>query len=206
VLLAVIVRDGPVACSDATWTKVIDGVGASGLFLDGYARIVDGTAGSRSGDVVSFFSPTEQELQGSLVIVTSAKVDGLIEAISHGAFLDDDLPGAPAIDSMQKQNTIMCVWSMDGEVSAVPPSGMSELDAYSSSEFSSRTLLVARRSTIEAGEIFPGEASLSAAVSGRSWSIAVRWVPPPTVIPRADTFKHLEEALLRLPYQMKRIP
>lgn len=179
VLLILVVRDGEVTCSDAGWTKVIDGEGASGLFLDGWVRTVDGTAGSNAGDVISFLSETEQELQGTVVKSTNADEASLVYDVTHGSFAADATPPAPSIDATQDFDTIVCVWSMADEIAVSVPAGLTEIDSYTSSVVSERTLLVGQSTSGAVGTIVPGDATASPAATGRAFSIVIHHIAEP---------------------------
>jgi regulator of RNase E activity RraA len=110
VLMVAIVRNATaVSCSDATWTQVADTVGASGIFLDGWVRTVDGGTKTTAGYVVSFLSETEQELQGTLIRSTNATAATLVYDVQHGTFTADTTPTGPAITALQAFDTIACL-------------------------------------------------------------------------------------------------
>jgi hypothetical protein len=183
ILLILVVRDDAVACSDGTWTKIIDGLGAGGIFLDVYKRDVDGTAGSLEGDVISFLpvSLVSQELTGSLVVVENGIPLAPIEAFSHGAFLEDPNPTLPNIDSTLALNVVIGIWLADSTLTFAAPLDFAEVDTYSSSVVASRTLLVAKRTANVVGDLEPAVASASEPATGRAFALVLTYVPLPVV-------------------------
>ncbi len=182
VLLISVVRNSPVFCSDNSWTKLREGIGANGLFLDVFVRLVDGTNGSNPGDVVSFLSLTMQELQGNLAVLTDVKLSSLIVNVAHQSFTDDTTPDAPSLFVENVTDTVLCIWSVAGTAALTPPVGFVEIDNYGSTVFTVRTLLVAARPANDVGEYIPGEATTATAVTGRAFSIAIRhFVTEPVV-------------------------
>lgn len=179
VLLIAIVRNGAVECSDATWTQVVDGVGASGIFVDVFVRAVDGTAGSTAGEVISFLSMTSQELTGSVEVVTNADATSLVYDVQHAAFTADSTPDTPSITAAQDFDTLLCLWSATTVVTLTAPSDFTSLDSYTSSSVATRSLLVAERSAIASGTVFPGSATSSAAATGRAFTIAISHIASP---------------------------
>jgi hypothetical protein len=165
------------AANASTWTKVIDGEGASGLFLDGYGREADGTEGAREGDQISFFSPTTQELQGALVIIPHAVLDNLIFRVVHASIVSQDDPEFPQVPTTTPRDTVLCCASVGTVVTAAVSEELDELDTYSSSEAGDeeRTFTAAQRTAGATGQVDPGTVTFSGAVSGRRWSVCVRF-------------------------------
>ena len=180
VWLAVFVRTDETvfpAANAATWTKVIDGEGGNGLFLDGYARDADGTAGSLEGDDVSFFSPTTQELQGTLVTVPNAVIDDLIFSVQTAAILLQDDPEAPEVPSYTQRDMMLALWSLGSVVTATTSEGLTELDTFTSvvADDGDRTFIAGTMVAGSIGQINPGNVVLSATATGRSWSVCIKF-------------------------------
>lgn len=178
-LVVVIVHDDPIyrAESASTWSIIASAVGADGLFLTVAARQVDGSAGSRNGDVVEFFSEVEQELQGAIRVLPDAAASSVLEAIEHGAFVADPAPPAPLIDSSLADNWVMVVCSADGSVTLTPPDNLDEVDSYGSSVFDARSITAASMVAGAADTIDPGAITASAPATGRIWSLVFHYTP-----------------------------
>jgi hypothetical protein len=172
-LLIVVVRGSSIICSDATWTQTAAWVGGSGVFLDAYERTFDGTPGSRPGDVVSFLSVFTQELQGCLFVGSSLRAGAAIERIASGAFIAHTSPAGPIVSSAQVDNTLLVVWSATGAITFTPPPGLTTLDAYSSSDFTSRSILFGAMVPGVIGDVDPGAATASPAATGRAFSLVL---------------------------------
>jgi hypothetical protein len=176
VLMIVVVRDAAVDCADLTWTKAVDGLGDAGVFLDAWVREVDGTAGSNVGDVISFASLTEQELQGSLITLRYAEIADLIYDAQHEAFTASTSPAPPSVDADDEDDIALCIWSCAGEVEIVAPAGFRTIDVYGSSE---RSIAVATRRAREVGTLTLEPAALDPAGTGRMFTLAIHYDPPP---------------------------
>lgn len=186
VMAIAIVRNAEVLCSDNTWTKAVDGVGASSIFLDVYTRTVDGTTGSNEGDVISFVSLTSQDLQGALVTVTSAVENGLVYDVQHAAFAADTSPTAAEVTALQELDAVLCIFSTDATTTLTAPSGFTALDTYSSST-PVRSFLACRRAADSTGTIAPGDATASPAATGRTFTLALFHAAPGATIDRLNT-------------------
>lgn len=180
-LVIAIVRGAEVICSDSTWELTATS-GASGIFLDTYERAVDNTTGSNPGDIISFLSVTGQELQGGLLLGSSLTAGEAVERVATGAFISDANPAAPIVSSSQAENTIVCIWSATGAITFTPPTGLTSLDTYSSSDFTSRSILIGKLAPGAAGDIDPGAAVASPAATGRAFSVVLHYQQPPPVV------------------------
>jgi hypothetical protein len=181
VLLIAIARNEavyPDVVYGATWTKVVDGIGGSGVFLDVYARTLDGTPGSIPGDVISFVSESAQELQGTVVYLRNALEATVIEATANGAFVGDASPAGPIINALLPEDTIVCIWSATGTVTFGEPAGFDVLDVYTSGDFTTRSILAASRTVDAAGDFDPGAAGASPAATGHAFSLMLHFSPP----------------------------
>lgn len=177
VLMIVVVRNQAAECSDASWT-LTHSVGASGVFLDVYERVIDGTVGSRPGDIVSIFSFVAQELEGGMLFMQNTTAGSAVERIANGAFIADANPAAPIVSSDQAENTLLVIWSAAGSIAFTPPAGLTTVDAYSSGTFSTRSILIGKSIPGEIGDVDPGAAVAAPAASGRAFSLILHWVAP----------------------------
>lgn len=177
VMLALVVRnDNTVACTDETWELAASG-GAGGLFLDAFTRIVDGSPGSLPGELLTFVSLAEQELQGGLVLIRRPFVESLIVDLKHGAFVADRAPTTPPVEVVGVDDYLLSVISIDGTTEIVPSAKMTEIDEYGSSVFESRETMIAARKAGVVGAVTPEAASAAVPVTGRGWTLAIRTVP-----------------------------
>jgi hypothetical protein len=182
VMLILVVRNEAAIISDATWTQVITAEGASnGIFLDGYKRVADGTAGSRAGDIVSFLSLAEQEMHGSLLQLENANADSLIELIDSDPFTSSTAPAAPIVDSTQAENSLVCLWTVHTSVTLTAPADFTQLETYSSAVTSTKTTMVATRTADATGSVDPGSALCAPAATGRAYTIVITYEAPPLV-------------------------
>lgn len=180
ILLFVLVRnnDEQAYPSDLTWTKIVNGLGASDARIDVYARVSDGTVGARAGDVVSFLSMGRQELQGTLAIVRDARMSTLLTQALDEVFATAQRIGAPPARSLNSQDSIMVIWSADGATSMSAPAGFTRLDTYSSSVVRSRTILaVARTAGLIAPIIDVGLAAAVTPSTGRAFTLSLAYDP-----------------------------
>jgi hypothetical protein len=193
VLLALVVRNANGAfIVQEGWTQVIFNQGASGVFLDGYARAVDG----QQGDSVQFFSAVDQELQGALVEIEEADVDTLIEEVEHAAFVADLSAAAPGSTSTQAENLVVRVWSTGSDIDFTAPPDMTSLDTYTSAEVSARTLMVATKLSGDIGTVDSSAATASALCTGRAFTLVLHWEEPPP--PAVATLERLRDRLIAL--------
>jgi hypothetical protein len=208
IMLIVIVHNAALMCSDPSWMRRLDRIGASGIFLSAFVRLAHGTEG---GTVVSFLSTIPEELQGSLLTFKDA-ARPLIYATSNAAFAGDDSPPAPSVEIHKPDDMIVSLWSVAGDVSMIRPPGTRPVDVYSSSELAERTLLVASRRAGELGPFSIGLAIAAPAATGRAFSLALRYFPPiapiesPYVVEEMADVDHLAEATSRLVTQLSRVP
>lgn len=181
VMLILVVRgDDTVLCSDPSWAHVINGVGASGLFLEGYVKTATGGEG---GEVVSFLSVEGQELNGGLVTARNGLASSLVYDVRHAAFAADATPPAPTMDALQAEDTIVSVWSADDAIDFIRPAGSKRIIAYTSSEIAERSTLIASRPAGAVDEIVMGDATASPAATGRAWTIALSFYAPRSYAP-----------------------
>lgn len=175
VLAIVVVRDGALNCSDATWAKVIDGVGSSNQLVDVYTRTVDGTAGSVAGDVISFLSLTPQEMQGGILVIYNVLASTLVYDVQHAAFTTTTEPAVPTIDIAQANDTVLCIVSSSSAADVEGPTGFQEIDDYGSSTFETRSIVISTKRAGETGVFDPGSASATPASSGRAFTMGLRF-------------------------------
>ncbi len=187
VFLILVVRNAEVMFSDGTWTKVIDGVGASGIFLDGWARTVDGTTGINAADVISVLSMTAQELQGGLLSVDRADINSLVYEVTTSTFTTVTTLPAPSITSQALRDTAVCIWSAEGSVSLTGPAGFTEIDEYGTSVFDERSLLISASPTDVIGVFDPGDAPAGASTTGRAFTIAIYYGAPGLTLTQMQT-------------------
>ncbi len=174
-LLIAVVRNDTVYCNSEDWTKVVDGVGDGGVFVDVWTLVADGTEG---GDVVSFLSLSEQELQGSLVTLRYANPVDTLYASAHGVFLDDTAPPPPSVDIETADDIVLCLWSAEGDINIDVPSGFNAIDVYSSTVVTERTLCVGTRWIHTPGTTTLDSAAADPAATGRAFTFALRYDPP----------------------------
>lgn len=181
-LLALVVRNEVVNAPDG-WTKVpeLDGIGAAGLFLDGWARMVDDDD-LRGEDeplaTVTFFSEAPQELQGRLYADDNTATSYMVERVAHALVNADATPGFPALLCQQAVNRVIAIASGAGAIAFTPPAGFAVDDQYTSSEFAERTIMFASKTAKATGTIAPGDGASAPAVTGRTWAIVLRNNPP----------------------------
>lgn len=175
VLMIAIVRNAAINCSDTTWTRVVDGVGSGGQFVDVFAREVDGTTGGNEGDVISFLALAPQEMLGGIVVLYNAVVSDLVYDIQHQAYTSDTTPDARSIEVPRADDTVMTIWCSTTAVDLEGPADMTELDDYGSSSFTARSIVISTMRANDIGTITPGAATSTPASTGRTWTLGIRF-------------------------------
>lgn len=181
VVLVLIVRDGPVIPPPGWVDKVIDGNGGAGFFLDGWAKMIDGTEPS----TVAFLSTLNQAILGHAAIFENTAPSYMIEAIATAAVAADATPTTPSVLCQQAASRIFKLLAVTGVATLTPPTGYELEDTYANG--TDRTLLVASKPANASGTIPAVDAGASLAVTGRSWSIVVRNNPPITAPTLVDS-------------------
>jgi hypothetical protein len=185
-LVALVVRnDNPLTepAGQTGWTKVIDGLGADGLFLDAFAKMVDIEADRSEEDdplEAIFVSLEPQELQGYLLQVDDSSVTTVIEATASAAFTADATPAAPGVNCEQPINRRVSIWSTSGAIDFTAPDGFETHVAYTSDEHEERSILVAEKVAAQSGALGTVDATASGAATGRGFTIVIRKGPPAT--------------------------
>lgn len=180
VMLAIIVRDGPII-APAGWDLVVDGIGGAGVFLDVFARMADESDlrfVDQPAKTVAFLSLTEQELQGQLFVFERSSPATVIEAHDHVAFAASATPVAPAPATQHATNLQVCIWSAVGNVALTAPPGFTVIDAYTSAEFVERSILLAYKIAKVTGALDVVSAAAAPAASGRAFTLVLRHAPP----------------------------
>lgn len=176
-LLAIVVRDVATTITPAGWTKVVDELGVGDVFLDAYARTVDGTEESE----VLFLALIPQEMQGGLVALSSFTTPvTVIETTDHHTLDDRASLDTPRVLSLQSVNTVLHVWSVGTAVTLTPPDGYTVVDTFSTAEVGARSILIAYAKAGTAGFIESVAASATvvgdgAVVSGRSFTLVLHY-------------------------------
>ncbi|MGN6103742.1 MAG: hypothetical protein ACTHU0_01435 [Kofleriaceae bacterium] len=169
-LLALVVRNQLVT-APAGWVPVETGLGAGGLFLDTWARLVDDNEPSSA----RFSSVVLQELQGELVVLRGSAPGVVRESAAHGAFTADTTPDTPAVSSEQAINLVLGVWSASGNVALTAPAGWTTIDAFSTGHSSARSVLFAYRALHATGAAIALQpAGAAAASTGRAFALVLR--------------------------------
>lgn len=176
-LLALVVRNATVVPPPGWQTLVT--LGASGLFLDAFGRLVD------DGEPASaVFVGDLEEIQGELVVVRGGAPGTVLEASAHQAFSADATPDSPTIATKQAINLALCVWSATGSLTLTAPAGFTTIDAFTTAIVSARSLLVAYKVIGQTGTgIALPAASSSGAATGRSFALVLRDRIPPRPVP-----------------------
>lgn len=175
VLLVVLVREFAIV-PPAGWTQIETGLGASFLYLDAFARMVDDEEPASA-----LFTGSDEEIQGALIVLRGGSPALLRESSSHVAFAADATPNTPAIDSAQAIDLALGVWSSIGSVTLTAPDGYSTIDAFSTSVISARSILIAYKVIGATGSaIAQPPASSSGAATGRSFVLVLRDALPAT--------------------------
>lgn len=185
VLLAFIVRDAPISTPSPGWTKLIDGNGASGRFLDVFAHEVDRS----DADVqqVAFASVDGQEIHGYLLPFDGTGANTVIEAFAGAAFAATATPTAPATTSQQATSKLVYLFSADGAIDFSAPVGATVLDEYTTNEFDERTFFAVERTANATGVIAAVAAGASPNATGHAWTLVIRNHPPITPAELFDT-------------------
>lgn len=175
-LIAIVARDAEAYCSDPSWLKVVDGLGTGDKFLDAWIHLGEGLV---EGDTLSFLSLTEQEMQGGFLVASNLAYETIIEASAHDDFASVTDAPAPIADSLQEDNTYVCGWFTSSDVVWTPPPGFTTIDTYSSSVIDpTSSLLLGYRVSRDIVGDDPGDATASAPVSGRAWTLVLRFEAP----------------------------
>ncbi|HWU86211.1 MAG TPA: hypothetical protein VN253_03005 [Kofleriaceae bacterium] len=179
-LLVLVVRNGPVTAPTG-WTQVETALGASSLFLDAWARLVD----DDEPTAPTWTSASSQELQGQLLVFNSGTPAIVREASAHAAFTATSFPGIPAGDSVQAINLLVAVYSTAAGVSFSHPD-FEFIDLYTTAVVSTRTLAVRYRRAGATGLITPGTGVSHPAATGRAFLLVLRERAPITPIDLSD--------------------
>lgn len=173
VLLALVVRNQETT-APAGWTKVIDGEGDDGIFIDGYAREVDGSEDA----TVVFLSLEAQELQGSLLWMTGVTVADLVESVNHIEFFNSTVLASPVSSSTHANNTLLYVWAADSNIgNLLQPPGFETIATFTSSELIPRSILIATKTADVVGPIPSFNAVSDDLATGRVFALTIKFDP-----------------------------
>jgi hypothetical protein len=166
-LLVVIARVGAVT-PPAGWVTLAQ-VG-SGMVLDVFAR----AAAPEEPDLAVFAGGAE-ELQGQLIVLRGGGLQALVESSGHASFAIDTNPPSPAGTSQQAINLVLSVWSASGNVPFLTPTGYTLIDLFSTSEVTTRTLLIAYRLAGATGTVPAiGADTGGGFATGDAWTLVLR--------------------------------
>ena len=189
VWVAIVVRQYATS-TPSGWNKIVDSLGVGAFWLDAYARMVD-DSDIRGEDeelaTVTFMSLEEQEIQGHLLETETTSDTVVLEGVFHSAFEASAAPPTPPVICQHAINKLIVVYSAEGEVELTAPAGFEELENYSSSNFSARTFLLAKRLAGTTGDIAPDPATCDPAADGYAFALVLRSTPPVRPTPLTDT-------------------
>lgn len=187
-LVVLLVRNGAVT-GPAGWTALEPGFGASSLFLEVWARLVE----PDEPVTAVWSSASSQELQGQLLLFRVGNPAVILEGLVQAAFTATAAPDTPDIGSEQSPSLLVALYSAGGAVALTAPSGFAVIDTYSTAIVAARTLLLCYAVAGELapslvglnGPLEPGPAASAPASTGRMWSAVLREGPlitPPELI------------------------